>query len=214
MVRNKYSKSKSTRKAICSATATFLFMALFLFPVRASESKTTNHTVLWEHTDLFRTKSNTVLRPEIVEHNGLVFANYGNVLNVYQRSNGKKLFAYAPYVRSDPYVILNIEIHEGFLYALIIDSKAIRDDEYVNARPYLFKLNIQSLDFEWKKPCQCGTMTSYFFVQSDTIYLFNFTWNLTCCFDCYNVETGGYNGGSSSIEIPICITDDEVVLAS
>jgi hypothetical protein len=214
MVHNNYFISKNAGKAICGATAIFLFMALFLFPVRASESKTTNHRVLWEHTDLFRTKPNTVLRPEIIEHNGLVFANYGNVLNVYQRSNGKKLFAYAPYVRSDPYFILNIEIHEGFLYALIIDSKAIRDDEYVNARPYLFKLNIQSLDFEWKKPTQCLTMSRYFFVQGDTIYLFNFTSNLTCCFDCYNVETGGYNGVNSSIEIPICITDDGVVLAS
>ncbi|MDD4615392.1 MAG: hypothetical protein PHI40_08335, partial [Caldisericia bacterium] len=170
------------------------------------------HTVLWEHTDLFRTKSNTVWKPEIIEKNGMIFANYGNVLNVYQRSSGKKLFAYVPYVGSDPYVILNIEIHEEFLYALIANSKSISCDE--NPVPYLLKMNISNFDFEWKKPCQCGTMTRYFFAQGDTIYLFNFTWNLTCCFDCYNVETGGYNGGSSSIEIPICITDDEVVLAS
>ncbi len=212
MVLYNFFKSKNLRKVICGAIATFLFMVLFVFPVNGGESKTMTHTVLWEHTELPRTKPNTVLKPEIIEHNGIVYANYGNVLNIYERSTGKKLFSCVPYVGNDPYIILNIEIQKEFLYALIIHSKSMTGDE--NAAPHLLKLNISNFDFEWKKPCRCGTMTSYFFVQDDTIYLFNFTTNLTCCFDCYNAETGGYNGISSRIEIPICITDDNVVLAS
>jgi hypothetical protein len=212
MVFYKFFRSKNARKVFCGTIATFLFIVLFFFPVNDSTAKTTAHKVLWEHTDLFRTKSNTVLKPTIIERNGMIFANYGNVLNVYERSSGKKLFAHVPHVGSDPYILLHIEIHEEFLYALIIHSKAMTGDE--NAAPYLLKINIQSFDFAWKKPCRCGTMTSYFFVQDDTIYLFNYTMNLTCCFDCYNAETGGYNGISSRIEIPICITDDNVVLAS
>jgi len=212
MVLYKFSRNKNARKVVCGATATFLFMVLFVFPVNGGESETTNHTVVWEHTDLFRTKSDTVWKPEIIEKNGMIFANYGNVLNVYERSSGEKLFAYVPYVGNNPYIIYNIEIHEEYLYALIIHNKSISCNE--NAAPHLLKLNISNFNFEWKKQCRCVTMTSYFFVQDDTIYLFNFTTNLTCCFDCYNAETGGYNGISSRIEIPICITDDNVVLAS
>jgi hypothetical protein len=155
---------------------------------------------------MFRTKPNTVLKPEIIEHNGIVFANYGNVLNVYERSSGKKLFAYVPHVGSDPYIILNIEIHEEFLYALIIPSENMDNQ----CRYYFFKLNIISFDIEWTQRCS-NAMTRYFFVHNHTLYLFNISSYFTCCFDCYDVETGGYKG---SIEIPISIVDNEIILAS
>ncbi len=200
-------KKNNIQSKILRVTVGFIvFLVLSPFFIRISESKTLSHVVLWEHTELLRTKSNTVLKPEIIERNGLIFANYGNVLNVYERSSGKKLFAYVPYVSSDPYIILNIEIHEEFLYAFIIPSKNMDNQ----CRYYFFRLNTISFDVEWSQKCW-DAMTRYFFVQNHTLYFFNISSSFVCCFDCYDVNTGSYK---SSIEIPISLIDNEYILAN
>lgn len=202
---------KIVRNSIRTVTVVFIISVLFLFPNQVSESKTLTSTVLWEHTELLGTKPNTVLKPEIIEHNEIIYANYGNVLYVYEQSTGEELFSYSPVIDEAQYVILNIEIYKDSLYAIIGNSIAISDIKHLKL--YFIKFNTADFTIDWTQRCR-NAMTKYFFVQHDTIYLFNFTMNLTCCFDQYDVETGGYKGISSRIEIPICIVDDEHVLAS
>ena len=168
---------------------------MFLFPVTDIDSKTISFTQLWEHANLHN-EGTSIFKPEIIEHQGYIYANYGNVLYVFQQSTGKDLFSYIPIIDGDLYLILNIEIYGKALYAFIINNEAIKGSNRYNMKFFFFKLNIENFKIDWIQKCQYA-YTRYFFVHNE-IYLFNMTLSMTSCFDRYDIETGCYLG---SIEL-------------
>ena len=130
-----------------------LLLIMFLFPVTDIDSKTISFTQLWEHANLHN-EGTSIFKPEIIEHQGYIYANYGNVLYVFQQSTGKDLFSYIPIIDGDLYLILNIEIYGKALYAFIINNEAIKGSNRYNMKFFFFKLNIENFKIDWIQKCQ------------------------------------------------------------
>lgn len=91
----------------------------------SSKSNDIEYQTIWEQNILIDETTKSMFKPEIIQYDGRIYANYGDMVYVFSFETGIILNHYTPFIEGMHYTLLNIKIDHDAIYAVAKKSHSI-----------------------------------------------------------------------------------------